>query len=233
MDTQIITISSGKGPTECCWVVAQVLKQILNEVRERGYTYSIIDEQKGDQRGTYQSVSLSIIGNTVLDWSKTWNGTIQWIGTSIYRKHHKRKNWYVAVSTRNDMTNTEFSMNQLRIQTMRSGGKGGQHVNKVNTAVRVVHIPTGISAKSSDQRSQLQNKKTAIAKLQLKLMERKEFEAGKQANYEWQEKIEIERGNPIKIFTSTSFKLTKKKQVKNYGSERQELKQTLKKEMYE
>lgn len=233
MNTQIITISSGKGPAECCWVVAQVLKQILKEVRELGYTYAIIDEQRGDQPGTYQSISLSISGNDLMEWLSEWKGTIQWIGTSMYRKHHKRKNWFVAVVNRNDIEQYSFSMHQLRIQTMRSGGKGGQHVNKVNTAVRVTHIPTGISVKSSDQRSQLQNKKRAIAKLQFKLLERAEIEAGKQANADWQEKIEIARGNPAKVFSSTSFKPLRKKLKKNYGQQRQVLKQQLKTELNE
>ena len=233
MNTQIITITSGRGPAECCWVVAQVLKQLLIEVRKVGFNYTIIDEQRGSQPGTYQSVSLSLSGIGLSDWLVNWNGTIQWIGTSMYRKHHKRKNWFVAIAIREDIQQFDIAMHQLKIQTMRSGGKGGQNVNKVNTAVRVTHVPTGISTKCSDQRSQLQNKKTAIDKLRLKLMEVRDKQAGEQANSDWLDKIEIQRGNPIKVFSATSFKPVKQKNKKNYGSKRQQLKQQLKTEIYE
>lgn len=227
MDTQIITLSSGRGPAECCWVVSQVLKQILIEIRSMGYTYHIIDEQQGDLPGTYHSVSLSVAGNELIHLQKSWEGTIQWTGISMYRKHHKRKNWFVAVQFRKNTDLLSIDLNQLKFQTMRSGGKGGQHVNKVSTAVRVTHTPTGISVTSSTHRSQLQNKKLALQKLQLKLEERQLEEAGKQASRNWQEKIEIERGNPIRVFSSLQFKDSANKNNKQFGSRRQLLKQDL------
>jgi peptide chain release factor len=233
MNTQIITLSSGRGPAECCWVVAQVLKQLLIEARNAGHEYTIIDEQKGDQPGTYQSVSLSFSGSQIDEWLSNWNGTIQWVGTSMYRKYHKRKNWFIAAAVRDDIQAAEINMNQLKFETMRSGGKGGQHVNKVNTAVRVTHLPSGISAKCSDQRSQLQNKKNAIQKLRLKLIQERNKVAGEQASMDWLDKIQVERGNPIKVFSSTSFKPMKKKRKKNYGTKRQQLKQQLRTEQNE
>lgn len=231
METQILTISSGRGPAECCWVVAQVLKQLLIEIRDAGLQYTIIDEQKGDQPGTYQSISVSVSGKNLTELKASWNGTIQWIGTSMYRKHHKRKNWFVAVTFRDDINLMDIDLTQLKFQTMRSGGKGGQHVNKVSTAVRITHISTNISVTSSAHRSQKQNKKVALQKLQMKLEEEQMEQAGQQASEDWQDKIEIQRGNPIKVFSSRKFKPTKSQTKKKYGSKRQQLKKELNKKI--
>src|SRR5690606_12048581 len=121
-----------------------------------------------------------------------------------YRKNHKRKNWFVAVHFKDQRAESSCDLSQLKIQTMRSGGKGGQHVNKVSTAVRVTHIPTGISSTSSEQRSQLQNKKNAIQKLEMKLNQIKLEQSGKTELENWSNKIIVSRGNPIRTFSSAN-----------------------------
>lgn len=231
METQIITLSAGKGPAECCWVVAQVLKQILIEIRKIGFDYRILHEELGEQTGTYQSVTLSVSGTEISGFLNEWTGTIQWSGNSMYRKNHKRKNWFVSIVARKDIQHTEMDLGDLKIQTMRSGGKGGQHVNKVSTAVRITHLPTGTSVTCSEERSQLRNKKIALEKLASKLDEKKWKEAGERASADWVEKLDVERGNPIKVFSSTHFKPVSSSTSKTFGSKRQQLKQELKKRM--
>ena len=94
---KIIQITAGRGPAECCWVVAQVLKIFIAEVKAKGIKYIILQREKGIENGTVQSVSIQLSGTDVNSFLTTWCGTVQWVGTSTFRKYHKRKNWFIGV----------------------------------------------------------------------------------------------------------------------------------------
>ena len=85
-------------------------------------------------------------------------GTVQWICQSLIRPHHKRKNWFICVSILKDEITIDNNQD-IKYEVFRSSGKGGQNVNKVSTAIRAIHIPTGLSVVCMDQRNQPQNKK--------------------------------------------------------------------------
>ena len=94
-------------------------------------------------------------------------GTILWICRSPLRKNHPRKNWYVDVSVLNETEEMEeFREEDCSVETMHSGGKGGQNVNKVESGVRIRHIPTGITVECTEERSQYMNKQKAFRRLQ-------------------------------------------------------------------
>ena len=97
INTKIIQITSGRGPAECCWVVAQILKQFLEAVNDSGIAYSILQREKGIENMTLQSVTVQLKGNNLSRFLSQWIGTIQWIGTSTFRPQHKRKNWFVGL----------------------------------------------------------------------------------------------------------------------------------------
>ncbi len=231
MNEKIIIISAGRGPAECCWVVAKVLKEFLKDLKDNGFSAEVIHKTAGEENRTLQSASVSItMKNQLDDFLKQWLGTIQWVGQSTFRKHHKRKNWFVAIM---EMKEQRFSIDlkDVRMDTMRSGGKGGQHVNKVSTAVRLTHLPTGIAVVASDQRSQSQNKKLAHIRLEERLKSwQKEQRSGQQLE-NWIDKIQIERGNPIRVFKGTDFKSVKKD--KKFSKSRKQLKSDLRKELNE
>jgi peptide chain release factor len=130
---------------------------------------------------------------------REWKGTVQWIAQSPYRKMHKRKNWYVGVEVFDNPAQLAWDPKDIVFETCRSSGPGGQNVNKVETAVRGTHIPSGIKVMASDSRSQLQNKKLCTERLQAKVIawHTTQLIAGQQNR--WQEHNELERGNPVKV----------------------------------
>lgn len=219
---KIIQITSGRGPAECSWVVAQVLKTFIEEAKEKNIKTTMLHRETGIENGTVETATVLLESTNLNDFVNSWVGTIQWIGQSQFRKLHKRKNWFIGIFEMEKSTATEISENDIQYQTMRSSGAGGQHVNKVSSAVRATHVPTGISVVSMDSRSQHQNKKLATERLLQKFKEEtvKQFKAEFQA--QWMNQLQIQRGNPIRIFQGSDFK--KQKETKNYKQERQRLK---------
>lgn len=118
---------------------------------------------------------------------------------SPYRIYHKRKNWFVGVQTFTLSESQEVTETEIRYETLRASGPGGQHVNKTESAVRAVHIPTNMSVVASDQRSQWQNKKLATERLLLKLTAWSIEQAMIQAQANWSNHNCLQRGNPVKV----------------------------------
>ena len=170
---KLIQITSGRGPAECCWVVAQVLKLLMQDAKTHSIECSVINKEKGTENGTLASVLIRLKGKEIEKFTDSWLGTIQWVGQSKFRKHHKRKNWYVGVNELKVMDKKHsFHEHDIRFEFTRAGGPGGQHVNKVSTAVRATHLPSKTKVFVSNHRSQLQNKKEAIQLLEMKLKEK-------------------------------------------------------------
>lgn len=231
MKTRSIQITAGNGPAECTWVVAKVLKAILKELQSCQLKYTILQQEKGAENGTVQSATIQLSGDDKLvdNFLNEWKGTIQWIGQSTYRKYHKRKNWFVGVFEIEQQENLELKSHEIKYQAIRSSGPGGQHVNKVSSAIRAIHEPTGIQVVVMDTRSQHQNKKLAKLRLQKKVAERNLEGFKATIKDQWENHQELERGNPVKVFTDLDFK--QKKEKKNYKKQRQQLKNDLRKNL--
>ncbi len=229
MNQKIIQITAGRGPAECCWVVAQVLKYFLVEVQQAGLSYTIIQQIKGSENGTVQSVTVQLEGEEVKTFLSSWIGTVQWIGTSTFRKYHKRKNWFIGIYELSTLQFQEISEKEITFQTMRSSGPGGQNVNKVNSAVRAIHQPTGTSVVVMDSRSQHQNKKMAIERLKEKMLEVQLSTLKQSLIDQWENHLNVQRGNPIRVFKGTDFK--KEKKIRAFKGQRNQLKQDLRNEL--
>ena len=133
---------------------------------------------------------------------KDWQGTILWRSTkNPYRPTHKRCNWFVGISFFDEVKLPQIEESDIVYEACRSGGKGGQNVNKVETAVRATHIPTGLSVKCSDERSQSQNKSLARERLLLKLRQINEKNLAECQSRQWSNHDNLERGNPVKKFS--------------------------------
>lgn len=192
----IIQISSGQGPAECELAVSKLFHVLKTE-------YPDIKEISS-HKSRFSECYTSIMFETKLDLHEL-EGTVQCIFASPYRPNHKRKNWFIDVSIipEQEVICTDKS---IKFERFHCGGNGGQNVNKVETGVRLIHIPTGITVTSTSERSQLFNKKNALEKLNAILAD-KQFEQQRlQINNAWKEHNCIVRGNPVRIYEGLNFK---------------------------
>ncbi len=203
MNGAILHISSGQGPKECRWCVERLGEAFAKEAAAMGLACSVLEVTDD-----CASMLLKVEGPATETFVSERTGTIRWIGTSPFRPNHKRKNWFVGVRRAPDPSNISgFSERDITYQAIRASGPGGQHVNKTDSAIRAVHVPSGLSCVSQEQRSQFANKKTARLKIALMLEEQQEAEADKANAQLWEQNLQVERGNAVRVYQGPNFKL--------------------------
>jgi len=196
-----LQVTAGHGPAECAWVVSRIVERILVAAGEEGIQAVVIEMIPGSEPGTAQSVLLGLSSAAPLQrFLDGWRGTVQWIARSPYRPAHRRKNWFVGVQVLEPVAETRFEVRDVKVETMRASGPGGQHVNRTESAVRLTHVPTGLQASASEERSQHANRRLAFARLQSKLAEHSERQVAAAANRRWRAHQELQRGNPVRTF---------------------------------
>lgn len=194
-----VQITAGRGPVECARAVTLVAREIVKSVP----SLQVVDcEPHNHVAGCYMSmtfVTVESIPETIIN---EWHGTVLWRSTANpYRPGHKRSNWFVGVNFFDELELPEINESDIAYETCRSGGKGGQNVNKVETSVRATHIPSGLSVKCSDERSQSRNKAIARERLLLKLRQRNDISIAESQFRQWSNHDNLERGNPVKKFS--------------------------------
>lgn len=199
MNKVIIQITSGRGPAECSRVVARVQELMLKQGRAAGISLEVLENIKGDLKGTLLSATLLARGERLPAFIKEWEGTVQWVSPSPYRKFHKRKNWFAGVSVFDVQQQLLWNVKDVVLETCRASGPGGQHVNKVETAVRGTHLPSGLQVLAMDSRSQLQNKQLCLQRLEAKFLAWQTTRLIGQQQDRWQEHNELERGQAVKV----------------------------------
>ena len=192
----IYQISSGQGPAECGLGVGRLLEYL-----KKHYDITVLDFSEGYNMGTYRSVRIA----TSNDLSE-YLGSIQWIWQSTYRLAYKRKNWFLDFSECDIATSENFDERDIKFETFRSGGKGGQNVNKVETGVRAIYVPNGLAVVCTEERSQLLNKQRAIKKLREAINLSNSENKAKSVKDDWKRHTRIVRGGAVKKFSGLEFK---------------------------
>ena len=196
-----IQITAGRGPVECARAVALVARKICRSIPDLAVTYT---EPHKSERDCYMSITLASQSEIPASIVSEWEGTVLWQSTANpYRPGHRRKIWFVGVHFIDELELTEIDEKDIAYSSCRSSGKGGQNINKVETAVRATHIPTGTSVRCSDERSQFQNRNKARERLLLKLLAMQDDAKNVQNKENWNRHDSLVRGNPVKKFSGS------------------------------
>ena len=207
----ILTLHAGAGGTEAQdW--ADMLYRMYRRYAERaGYAVSEIDYQAGDEAGI-KSVTFKLVGNNAYGFLKAEKGVHRLVRISPFDANKRRHTSFASLEVMPEIENDdEIKINpeDLKIDTCRSSGAGGQHVNKTESAVRITHLPTGIVTWCQSERSQVQNKETAMRMLKSKLAELKEREQMEEALAIKGEIKKIEWGSQIRSYVFCPYTLVK------------------------
>jgi peptide chain release factor 2 len=199
----ILSINAGAGGTDAAdW--AQMLFRMYSRWAEvHGYGIEILDEQPGDEAGL-RSVTATIKGDYAYGYLKVEQGVHRLVRISPFDSQHRRHTAFASVTVFpeiDDEIEVEIDEKDLRVDTYRSGGAGGQHVNKTDSAVRITHLPSGIVVQCQNERSQHKNRARAMKVLRARLYERARQEHEEQLAALRGEKLEIGFGSQIRSYT--------------------------------
>lgn len=194
-----VQITAGRGPAECARAVTLVARELLKAIPSLRLAEC---EPHNQVEGCHMSMTFATETDIPQDVIDEWHGTVQWRSSrNPFRPGHRRSNWFVGITFFNEVQLPPISDSDIKYETCRSGCKGGQNVNKVETTVRAIHLPSGLSVKCSDERSQSQNKALARERLLLKLHQHNDKITAASQYRQWSRHDALERGNPIKKFT--------------------------------
>lgn len=211
-----LTINSGAGGTEACdW--AQMLARMYQRwASKHEWKVDLIDFVEGDVVG-YKSITYKLAGNFAYGYAKAEKGVHRLVRISPFDSNAKRHTSFASVDVTPEITDDikiDIRPEDLRIDTYRASGAGGQHVNKTDSAVRITHLPTGIIVSCQTQRSQVQNKEACFQMLRSKLYEMEVMEREKALNALKGEKKEIAWGSQIRNYVFQPYTLVKDTRTK-------------------
>ena len=206
-----LQVNAGAGGTEAQDWGEMLLRMYVRWAEQRGYKVEVLERSDGDEAGI-KSCTVKITGHQAYGWIKTETGVHRLVRISPYDSNARRHTSFASVSVSpviDDDINIEIEEKDLRIDTYRSSGKGGQHVNTTDSAVRITHIPTGIVAASQSGRSQHQNKAEAMQMLKGKLYEAELQRREEAQAKEHGEKSDIGWGHQIRSYVLHPYQMIK------------------------
>ena len=207
----ILTLHAGAGGTEAQDWVEMLYRMYVRYGERSGYKVTVLDRLEGDDAGI-KSVTFTLEGENAYGYLKAEMGVHRLVRISPFDANKRRHTSFASLEVMPEISdNEEIKINpeEIRVDTYRSGGAGGQHINKTDSAVRITHLPTGIVVQCQNERSQIQNRETAMKMLVSKLTEVKERERLEEAQNIKGEMKKIEWGSQIRSYVFCPYTLVK------------------------
>jgi peptide chain release factor 2 len=206
-----LTIHSGAGGTEACDWADMLMRMYQRWIERHGMRSEILDIQPGDETGV-KWVTLRVTGEYSYGYLQTERGVHRLVRISPFDSNKRRHTSFASIDVTPDMPEDapiEVEERDLKIDTYRSGGKGGQNVNKVETAVRITHLPSGLVVACQAERSQGRNRETAMRLLKAKLYQIEQDKKRAEVERQYGEKGDIAWGNQIRSYVFQPYQMVK------------------------
>ena len=210
-DNAIVTLHAGAGGTESCDWAGMLYRMYMKWADKKGFSVEVLDYLDGDEAGV-KSVTFQVNGENAYGYLKSEKGVHRLVRISPFNAAGKRQTSFVSCDVMPDIEedlDVEIRDEDLRTDTYRSSGAGGQHINKTSSAIRITHIPTNIVVQCQNERSQFQNKDKAMQMLKAKLYLLKQQENAEKASGIRGEVKEIGWGNQIRSYVLQPYTMVK------------------------
>ena len=207
----ILRLNAGAGGTESCDWCSMLYRMYCRWAERKGYQVEVLDFLDGEEAGI-KSVTIQINGENAFGYLKSERGVHRLVRISPFNANGKRQTSFVSCDVMPDIEedlDIEINPDDLRIDTYRSSGAGGQHINKTSSAVRITHIPTGVVVQCQNERSQFQNKDKAMQMLKAKLYLLKQQENAEKLSDIRGDVKDINFGNQIRSYVMQPYTLVK------------------------